>query len=102
MLNKFREGIFGWFKTEQEIESLKSTSVLQSPIVQEDAHEYELKKRVNKSFDEQAQQMQARSMIKHGRDCDIFTCVGDQCPPWSPDNVVAAVYDPKFVIEKKQ
>lgn len=95
MLNKLRDGFFGWFKTDEEMESYKNIPIIQSPIVQEDAREYELKKQVNKAFDEQAQQMQARTMTRHGMNCDIFTCVGDQCPPWEADKVVAYVEEMK-------
>lgn len=96
MLNKLRQGWMRIFKTNEEIGSHKGITVIQSPIVQEDAREYELKKRVNKAFDEQEEQMVARTFIRHGFKCDIFTCVGDQCPPWEEDKIIAYVEDNKF------
>jgi len=60
-------------------------------IVQEDTASRDAVKRTRKQLAKQEQQMHARSLVRHGVNCDIFECptiYGKICFKAEPDRIV--------------
>jgi hypothetical protein len=58
-------------------------------MVTEDERATETRKRVNKAFDNQWNQMQLKGLKPHAFDClDPFTCIKSVCFVWDPDKTI--------------
>jgi hypothetical protein len=68
------------------------------PISNEDQSVREIRKRINKAFDQQRVAMQQKSMQQHERDCaDVFACTG--CFKCAADKIIG---DPYLVASKEK
>ncbi len=57
---------------------------------QEDAKDFEARKRVRKLFNEQESSIQSRTMKPHDFTCeDTFLCTNDECGKFVPDKIVS-------------
>lgn len=76
----------------RNLRSKKITSggpIFGTGCVQEDPEVAATKKRVRKAFEDQQQQLHARSMKAHNPDCpDTWQCTKDPCFIWQPDKIV--------------
>lgn len=49
----------------------------------------DVRKRLDKSFEQQAEQLQSRALKPHDKDCpDMLACVKTVCWQWEPDKII--------------
>lgn len=89
MINRIRN----WLKAKRLIRTVDATGF--SPSIFDPVHKEDLRaindvKSFNKSFDQQQQQMQARSLVAHEPYCDVISCNKVSCFKVEPDKIVVA------------
>ncbi len=61
---------------------------------QQDTRDEQAKKRFNKQFDAEAEQIQAMSFKPHDSSCmDTRACTKNPCYIWEPDKIVGEAYE---------
>ena len=87
-MSKIVKYIKDLWKTENK-ESGVSSSRSSVPTQVTDTRDAATRKRVNKAFDEQWAQMQARAFQAHEPGCDPLTCTKSICFKWEADKIVS-------------
>ena len=82
--------ISNWFKNKRLVRSVDGGIIPSalSPVAQEDIRAINNIKSFNKSFDQQAKQIQARALVAHELDCDVISCTKKSCFIWTADKIV--------------
>lgn len=99
MLTKLKEFFFG---DKDTIDAVSTASIYKPVSYQEDSKTAEVRKRVNKAFDQQQKQMNLRALKRHSMKCsDPLMCSNPHCWTWEPDRIVSEPYVVTREIRKK-
>ena len=92
MIQKFKTWIQSKLFVSDEIITNRKVSTQQCNI-----RDIEVRKRVKKAFEQQAQAMNARAMMPHDPTCkDPVSCTKKKCFKWEPDLIVSDPYEVKI------